>query len=108
MENWKLTAIVMLVAVFIIAGFMEFYKKKIRKDEAGAGKVTIIAGLLSVYLGAVGYLSFELPGTIWSIAIYSSLIFVLQLLLDMKFFKALMRWYMKKKGITLEGYKFDE
>jgi hypothetical protein len=54
MENWKLTAIVILASVFIIGGFMEFFKKKIRKDKAGATEISIIAGLLSVYFGAVG------------------------------------------------------
>jgi len=106
--DWLLILKVLGPVVVAIAIFIEFYKKKIKKDKFDPIKVWKIAAVLSFLFSTVGYFSFDLPGHHIAIVYYSILVYNLQFVVDMKLIKLLTRAYAKSKGVVLEGFEWDE
>jgi hypothetical protein len=106
--DWKLIGTTLGIAVLLIAVFMEVYKKKIRMCDPSPWENYLIAGVLSIILTTLSYFAFTLPGTLWAIPLYAIAVYIVQFVVDMKIVKSLVRWYTKKKGITLEGFDYDE
>lgn len=103
-----LIAKVLLPAVFIIAVFIEIYKKKIVKDKFHPKSIWKVAFSLSLALSTIGYFSFDLPGHYTAIIYYTVLVYALQYIVDMKLIKMIVKAYVKSKGIVLEGFEWDE
>lgn len=100
--DWMTILKVLGPAVAFIAIFMEAYKKNIRQDKAKAWENWLIGGILSITFSIVGYLSFDLPGKPISMIYYALCVFALQLVVDMKIIKSLVKVFLKKKGFTEE------
>ena len=93
--------LMVVLGSFGIGTLVEFYKKKIRKDQAKVWEIRVIAAVLSC-LAAVG---FKVTGlftpvitaiftelTVWvDVALYAVVIFVCQLEADMKTVKAIVK-----------------
>jgi len=93
--------LMVVLSSFGIGTLMEFYKKKIRKDQAGVWEVRIIAGVLSC-LAAVGFkitglftpvITAVFPNlTVWiDVVLYAIVIFVCQLQADMRTVKTIVK-----------------
>lgn len=106
--DWKTTAIILAAAIVIIAVFMEAYKKFIRKDRAGRKEIMCVAIALSMLVTTFSFYGFDLPGHDLAIGLYFLGIYSAQFFVDMKLIKALIRLYAKKKGVTLDGFGFNE
>jgi hypothetical protein len=104
----KTTGMILVGAILIISVFMEAYKKFIRKDKASTLEIRWLALFLSLVATVSCYKGFELPGTESAMVLYFLAIYGIQFFVDMKFIKVLFRWWLRKKGITLKGYKYDE
>jgi ABC-type nitrate/sulfonate/bicarbonate transport system substrate-binding protein len=98
--DWNIILKVLGPSVLFIAIFMEAYKKNIRSDKAKDWENWLLAGILSVTFAVVGYLSYDLPGKPIAILYYSFGIFAVQLIVDMKIVKAVVRIWLKKQGLT--------
>ena len=83
--------VVGLLSVLGVSALVEFYKKTIRKGEAGVWETRIVAAVLSIGVAILiclkGLAFLPLENMILNIAIYAVVIFVLQLFLDMKLIK---------------------
>lgn len=108
--------LMVVLGSFGIGTLMEFYKKKIRKDQVKVWEVRVIAGVLSC-LAAIG---FKITGlftpiitaiftelTVWvDVALYAVVIFVCQLQADMKTVKAIVRLatqsFLNDKAVVVE------
>lgn len=94
--------------IVAIAIFIEVYKKKIKKDKFNPVTIWKIAGVLSVILTVVGYLSFDLPGSWFAIIYYSLMVYALQFMFNMKVIKWIVKMFAKSKGVVMEGFEWDE
>ena len=113
--------VMVALGIFGISVLMEFYKKKIRKDQAKVWEIRVIAAVLSC-LAAVGYkvtglftpvLTAIWPNlTVWvDVALYAVVIFLGQLQGDMKFVKAIIKFATEnvlndKEALVAELKKF--
>ena len=83
-----------LLAVLGVSSLVEFYKKVIRKDKAGVWEIRIVAAVLSIgvsvlmCLTGLAYPFFD--AQVINIIIYSVVIFLIQLFLDMKIIKMIL------------------
>jgi hypothetical protein len=100
--DWNIILKVLGPSVVFIAIFMEAYKKNIRNDKAKDWENWLLGGILSITFAVVGYLSYDLPGKPISMVYYASGIFAVQLIIDMKIVKAIVRIWLKNKGLTEE------
>ena len=86
--------VVGLLAVLGVSALVEFYKKVIRKDQAGVWETRAVAAVLSAAVSALMYykgLAFPLfEGAIVNIAVYAVVIFLIQFFLDMKLIKKIL------------------
>lgn len=98
----KMTALVLIVTAALIAAFMEIYKKKIRKDNAGRWEIYGVALALSVATSATGYKAFGFEGTLWAIPLYAFLVFTVQFFVNMEIIKSVVKSYAKRKGIEID------
>ena len=106
--DYKTIGIVLGASIVGIALFMEAYKKKIRKNKAGDKEIHWVAIALTALVTVFAFNGFDLPGHDWAAGLYFLLIYSAQFFVDMKLIKAVIRWWSKRKGVTLEGYTFDE
>ena len=106
--DWLLIVKILGPIVVTIAIFVEFYKLKIRKGKFEPHEVWILAGVLSVVLTVVAYLSFDLPGSPVAMLYYSILVYAVQFVVNMKVLKAITKEWAKRKGFKLEEYEWDE
>lgn len=113
--------VMVALGIFGISVLMEFYKKKIRKDQAKVWEIRVIAAVLSC-LAAVGYkvtglftpvLTAIWPNlTVWvDVALYAVVIFLGQLQGDMKFVEAIIKFATEnvlndKEALVAELKKF--
>jgi formate-dependent nitrite reductase membrane component NrfD len=106
--DFEFIGLVLLFSIIAIALFMEVYKKKFRKNQANDREIYFVASLVSLVATASCYFGIPLPGKIWSLFIYFFFVYTAQFFVDMKVVKSIVKWYAKKKGVTLEGYDFNE
>jgi uncharacterized membrane protein YfcA len=106
--DWNLIIKVLGPFVLGIAIFLEFYKKKIRKEKAGDIELWVVAAILSLIGSLVGYLGFNLPGKPIAIVYYCFAVYAVQLQVDMRVVKIIGKAIAKKDGIVLDGFGYDE
>lgn len=86
--------VVGLLAILGVSALVEFYKKVIRKDEAGVWEIRIVALVVSAAVSALmclNGLAFPIFGNnILNIVVYALVIFLIQLFLDMKLIKKIL------------------
>lgn len=114
MNNLDIAVFILFILFFIllVSTFVEFYKKKIRKDKAGIAEIKAISILSSalvtailvyfhMYLPILGHLLMDAP--IWVDHIgYFAAIYILQYVVDMKLIKAGIKSWLKRYGISEE------
>ncbi|GEM_PF-2949380 len=106
--DWMLIVKVLGPVVVAIACIMELYKKKIRKDRSKKLEIQIVALLLSISLTVIGYFAFSLPGGFLAIFYYTTGVYVAQCYVDMRIVKLFVKAWLNRKGVNLDGYKWDE
>lgn len=106
--DWEPIVKILGPIVLAIAIFIEVYKKVIKKDKFSALEVWIVAGFLSASLTTVGYFAFDLAGHPIAIVYYTALVYALQFIFDMKVIKAIGKELAKRKGVTLDGFEWNE
>jgi hypothetical protein len=114
-----------LVFVIAVAAFVDFYKKfirgyyvaegneTVRKTKAKDWEIRLVAGVMSVGLATALYFTVKLPFVNYlAIIPYSIVIYMLQkptcMTIIKKISNAIAKAWLKKHGIVLEGFKYDE
>lgn len=124
-----LLGIILLVFVVAVAALMDVYKKTVRGYSANEGGVTVrrtkakvweirlVAGTLSILSAVAVWFMLDMrqvyPQVNWLMTLaYSIVIYLLQKPACMTFVKkmsnAIFQAWLKKRGIVLEGFKYDE
>ncbi|NLF35443.1 MAG: hypothetical protein GX585_05700 [Clostridiales bacterium] len=106
--DYKFIITIVILCVIAVAAFMESYKKIIRKDTAKHWEIHTVAVGISLIVAVCCYFGFSLPGSLWAIPLYFFGFYTAQFFVNMKVVKAIVKWFIKKKGVTLEGYNYDE
>lgn len=106
--DWMLIVKVLGPVVVAIACMMELYKKKIRKDRSNRLEIQVVALLFSITLTAIGYFAFSLPGGLLAILYYTTGVYIAQCYVDMRIVKRFAKAWLNRKGVNLDGYKWDE
>lgn len=85
------------VASGLVASIMEVIKYKAYKDRATFKNMTILGILFSIIVSPLLYFGFGLLGTVYSIPIYSFIIFFIQKELNMKLIRPKIKSIIQKK-----------
>lgn len=104
----SITSFVIILAFSIlgVSSLIEFYKKNIRKDKAAAWENWIVGGVLSTGFSAlINFTGLAFPilasKSIWlDVVLYTVVIFVAQMYVDMKFVKAIIKAAAKTSDMT--------
>lgn len=104
----ELIGVILLACILIVAAFMEVYKKKFRKDKASDAEIYSVALAMSLILTLASYFGFHLDGSLWAIPIYFIFVYTAQFYCSMKIIKSIVKHIAKKKGVTLDGFEYNE
>lgn len=129
MNIFMLLGIVAFVYIFAVATLVDVYKKcirgyyiiedntTVRKTKAKGWEIVLVAGILSAIFAVLLFFTVDVKTILPSVNImlvvpYAIIIYLLQKPTCMTVIKrlsnAIARAWLKKHGIVLEGYKYDE
>ena len=111
--DWKLLGGVFGFSVVFIAMFLEMYKKIIRKDRAKDWEGQVLAFVFSLGLTMAAYFGLVHPGIKWPLCfLYFGVLYTSQFTLDMllikKIGKAVAASLLKQRGVTLDGFDWND